>query len=323
MNECDVCHKIFRHFSRLRRHKDAVHNIIKRFICDICNKAFSRRDNLSAPKLVHSDKAFVRNGDLTKHKCIHSGEKWYACDVSFMVFTRSSTLTNHKRVHNGIKLFTCDICNKSFSRKNHLVRHKRIHCNERPYTCDICNKAFVSNSFLAGHKLRIHSAERPNVNKEDGDVLSSFISSQLRNAGHEMLRGADVQQTDDTEHIYNSNTCEQMHGDSTSHKTHTADKSHELNRHKGAVDNGIGIKRFTCDICNKAFTRRQDMTSRKRIHSGEKPYICDVCFRAFTHSGSLANHSIVKLYTCDICDKPFSRRDNMTMHKRIHSCERS
>jgi len=216
--------------------------------------------------------------------------------------------------------------------------HNRIHSNERLYRCDICNKAFVHSSNLARLKLRIHSTERPNVNKEDDyDVLSSLISSQLCNAGHEMFRGADVQQTDDTERIYNSNTCEQMHGYSTFHKTHTADKSHEcdvchqtfrhlsfLNRHK-YVHNGI--KQFTCDICNKAFSREYNLTIHKRIHSGEKAYVCDVCFLAFTRLGSLnshkdAVHNGVKRFTCDICNKAFARSYDMTIHKRIHSGER-
>ena len=133
--------------------------------------------------------------------------------------------------------------------------------------------------------------------------------------------------------IYNSNTGEQMDRDSTSHKTHTADKPHvyhkwfrclgQLTKHK-YVHNGI--KRFNCDICNKAFARKQDMTRHKRIHNDGRPFTCDVCFSAFSELITLREHkrihSVARPFTCDICYKTFTRSSSLNSHKLIHSSER-
>ena len=81
--------------------------------------------------------------------------------------------------------------------------------------------------------------------KEEGDVLRSFVSRQLYNVGHEMLWGADVQQTDVTERICNSDTCDQIHRNSTSQETHPAKKLHE------------------CDVCHKMFKFSYRLTMHK------------------------------------------------------------
>jgi len=191
------------------------------------------------------------------------------------------------------------------------------HCEQEPDHRDV--------SYSLSHSNVMNSKEVDVKEEDDDDVLSS----QIRNAGHEMFRGDDVQQTDDTERIYNSNTCEQMDRNSTSHETHTADKPHECDVcHKTFRDLGQltghkyvhgGIRWFTSDICNEAFVHSSDLTKHKRIHSRERPYVCDVCLMTFTDVSTLNKHKDVhtgiKQFTCDICNIAFTCHNDMSRHK--------
>ncbi|XP_069179554.1 zinc finger E-box-binding homeobox 1-like [Procambarus clarkii] len=50
-------------------------------------------------------------------------------------------------------------------------------------------------------------------------------------------------------------------------------------------------RRFTCDICPKAFKRKEALTEHRRLHTGEKPFECDKCFKRFSYRGSHYRHT--------------------------------
>ena len=235
-------------------------------------------------------------------------------------------------------------------------------CDQQPDQSDFLSDDSHSN--VMDSEVVDIKQECDSENDQDGDALISLISSQLRNAGHEMFRGADAQQTDDTERNMRDR---KMYRNSAWHKKHTTDKLYEcdvchktfrypclLTRHKVVH---TAVKRFTCDICNKAFTHSSDLTRHKHLHHGESVYVCEVCLLAFTDIGALNKHKVthcgitphdcnntfprrtnlnaqkcvqgkwskhedVKLFTCDICNKAFTRSSDVIRHKRIHSSEK-
>ena len=77
------------------------------FLCEVCNKAFSKKDN------------------LITHKCIHSGERPYSCEVCNKVFSQESKLITHQRIHSGERPYICDVCKNAYTNKNNLRKHKR------------------------------------------------------------------------------------------------------------------------------------------------------------------------------------------------------
>uniref|UniRef100_F6TVE9 Zinc finger protein n=2 Tax=Ciona intestinalis TaxID=7719 RepID=F6TVE9_CIOIN len=51
-------------------------------------------------------------------------------------------------------------------------------------------------------------------------------------------------------------------------------------------------KKFTCQFCQKVFTKNFDLEQHKRSHTGEKPFQCIVCGRAFAQKSNVKKHMV-------------------------------
>lgn len=47
-----------------------------------------------------------------------------------------------------------------------------------------------------------------------------------------------------------------------------------------------------CDVCNKTFSTRTNLTRHRITHDGKKPYVCKICGNSFTQNGSLKSHMV-------------------------------
>lgn len=108
------------------------------FICKICSKSFSKRDNLK------------------KHEIIHRGEKPYLCEECGKSFARKQDLNVHRRYHSGVRPYACSLCDKTFHSYSGLKSHENRHNGIKPFLCNACGKTFVQKSQLTNHE-RVHT----------------------------------------------------------------------------------------------------------------------------------------------------------------------
>ncbi|KAH9496632.1 hypothetical protein Btru_009883 [Bulinus truncatus] len=79
-------------------HPVSKSQLVKKYKCEVCHKAFSRSNTL-----------------LT-HKRIHTGDKPFICDICGRAFRQPGNLTRHRLTHSPYKPFVCPVCRKAFNR---------------------------------------------------------------------------------------------------------------------------------------------------------------------------------------------------------------
>ena len=59
------------------------------------------------------------------------------------------------------------------------------------------------------------------------------------------------------------------------------------------------------------------------VKTNTKAFICDVCEKTFKTKSSLTVHkrihSIERSFKCDTCDKRFTRKDHLLQHMVVHT----
>ena len=151
--ECAVCNVKFRNLAGLNQHfkSNKSHDIMKRFVCNICDKGFSR------------------SFDLKTHMRVHSGELPFQCELCGKSFRAATNLNKHRKRHRNVYgkitdttkyMFKCDECGKGFDKMSSLQNHKRTH--DRPeYQCELCDFKTKKSDVLKRHRYVHGGVEVP------------------------------------------------------------------------------------------------------------------------------------------------------------------
>ena len=71
---------------------------------------------------------------------------------------------------------------------------------------------------------------------------------------------------------------------------------------------------FSCEICNKTFTRKDSLTRHLVLHTGNFKWYCDICEKGYNQKENYEKHIRVHKglkYRCEYCSKAFSRSTNL------------
>ena len=174
-HRCDVCQKVFRFPSSLKRHIDAVHLGFKPNACGECDAAFAQAGHLKSHiDAVHlrlkphvcgeCEATFAQGSHLKSHiDAVHLGLKPHPCGECDATFSHAGDLRRHyEAVHLGLKPFACGECEKTFSLASDLKRHfYALHLWIKPHACSQCEKTFIQKQGLKIHLSVVHLGLKP------------------------------------------------------------------------------------------------------------------------------------------------------------------
>ncbi|KAH9523487.1 hypothetical protein Btru_040139 [Bulinus truncatus] len=329
--KCEHCEKCFPNRRRYRRHVKS-HTGDKPFKCDVCQKMFSSEYNLKSHKIVHNEvkpfrcdmcnKTFAKFSSIKEHQVIHCGEKTFMCDLCGKAFLKKNYLNQHRLIHTGLKSYVCEFCSKSFYKISHLKRHFMVHTGEKPYPCDVCNKFFSSRSSLKEHQWGAHNMT---------DTKNSILQSRVL-AKHSVLLESGVKAYDCK--ICNKRFSK-SYGLKRHLLIHTGQKPFQYDPRSAAPLSNLGIAEglgplhltkdvFHCAHCSRNFTSEGRLEKHLALHgSGGSGFSCEICNKVFTKMSNLRDHRFEhkgeKPYKCDLCPKSFIRSNHLKEHKHIHS----
>lgn len=173
---CDYCGKLFQK-NQLRSHICRTH-IVKKFKCNICDKAYATLGLLATHKNVaHTQsgpcpkcgKVLTKRG-LEEHvkMCGKDIEDILVqCELCPMKLKSYKKYLRHKLVvHERKANFTCRYCSKEFFRKDTHREHEAMHRGDQNKVCEWCGKKFTYNTNYYTHVNKKHSAEYKQMQEE-------------------------------------------------------------------------------------------------------------------------------------------------------------
>lgn len=185
-----------------------------------------------------------------------------------------------------------------------------------PWNCRMCGETFADEPFYRRHPCfqnhrRYFCVDCPKVFKINYAKFVTHITEQHwdRYQNHTLL------QCDVCQKWFHSKEAQEFHRDHE-HPDAEIRVMPERPTSKTKIT-------YECDLCGKTYSKRSNLDSHKRIHTGIKNFTCDQCGKSFSQKGNLAGHllthSTSRPFSCAVCDKTFKTLMRLRKHLDVHS----
>lgn len=166
--KCLYCDVQYKSESNLKKHtKMHLDEVIKRFICDYCDRSFLYKINLQCHiTKMHSSKSgycseCTKNfPNIEMHRLKHAGVRAFKCELCTSSFFDLRGLSKHVGFqHKYADKYKCtfDGCTLCFPSRPMLEYHvMRYHKSIKPFTCDQCPRSFYRKSDMVRHQNGTH-----------------------------------------------------------------------------------------------------------------------------------------------------------------------
>ena len=197
------------------------------------------------------------------NKCLTGLDSWKnhqlectQCDICMKKISTFASLLVHRKIH--AKRVFCDGCNRPFSSTKALNLHKRMSCRagQRSF-CEVCQK-YVTR--IEAHNQNVHWEKRYNC-----DICEKAFTTTWILKYHKQMHTRP----------YSCTICGDTFGYAPIYERH-------MRKHTGE-------KQFQCDMCNKKFSRRDNLFTHLRSHAGK--FKCVKCKVYFTSKHGLDQHT--------------------------------
>lgn len=164
---CQDCEKCFGTKAGLRYHRNVVHHVGTKYVCEHCSKIFYYHVPFRSHLLyAHGEKKIVCEtcgekfftiSKLNTHiNAVHRSAQSWTCDDCDSKFTTYTAYRHHVNVKHLKVQHTCDYCSAQFRKKSSLMFHLWKHS---VYICQLCRESFSSNIDLRSHMSVTHGKE--------------------------------------------------------------------------------------------------------------------------------------------------------------------
>ncbi|KAG9349427.1 hypothetical protein JZ751_027870, partial [Albula glossodonta] len=325
-HSCELCDQTFGTRSKLRLHRQRVHDKRPTHFCSLCDySGYSLNDvsrhNLSCHtgELCHSctlcDARFSSDTALKQH-CLrqHQEPACHPCPSCSFSCRSQATLKAHiLRKHPQLE---CTTCQETFGTREALEEHRKSHFTQK---CPACPFATRERQVLAQHLLdehedcppeekplkcayhmRIHDDERKYLCPECG-----YKCKWVNQLKYHMTKHTGAKP-------YACEECE--------YRTNRADtlRIHRETRHRE-------VRSFICEKCGKGFKTRFLLNTHQKKHSEERPYVCRLCHRGFRWPAGLRHHYLTHTqnhpFHCLYCSYCAKQKFQVVKHLQRHHPE--
>ncbi|XP_030643494.1 zinc finger protein 142 [Chanos chanos] len=305
-HSCTLCDQTFSTASKLRLHRQRVHDRQPTHFCSLC------------------DYSGYGPSDINRHTLsCHTGALSHPCDQCEAQFSSDMALKQHcNRKHQGSSSLSCAHCDFTCLSKASLKVHQQHQHTQlaqegsdtrggprerrKPphvYQCPVCLFTAHKRHMLAQHVLDEHEQCPLEEKPLKCDVCGFSCRHQLVFDQHIRSHGGT--------RLYKCTECEYSTRNKQKITWHT--RIH------------TGEKPYHCEKCSYSCAEPSRLKYHMRIHEEERKYLCPECGYKCKWMSQLkyhmTRHTGAKPYACEECEYRTNRADALRIHRETRHCD--